>query len=184
MINLTINGQPKQIKNLLTELNILEFEQLCAILNENIEDVLDRYIKIFQVLGLSESDIDDMDTKEFLRGIKEYGATLWEEDEFKREVVVKGKKYSAFTGDKFTLSVRDLAKIEKYIKQNGTKYMGELLAVIYKDTSADKSLHYDEKHISYKADLFRKNMKADVILPYLNLILHDVVDKLKDGKVA
>lgn len=180
MIDLTINGQKKSIKNLLTELNISEFEGLCAILNANIEDTLDRYIQIFLVLGLSETDIDDMDSKEFIRVMKLYGETIWQEDEFQREVVVKGKKYSAYSGDKFTLSVRDLAKIEKYVKQDGTKYMGELLAVIYKDPSADKALHYDEKHIAYKADLFRKNMKAEVILPYLNLILHDVVDKLKD----
>lgn len=181
MINLTIKGVEKSIKNQLSELSVYEFELLCAILNANIVDTLDRYIKIFLVLGLTDDDIDDMTTTEFARVIKLYGETLWEENEFKQQIEIKGRTYTAYTGDKFILSVRDLAKIEKYIKSNDARYMGELLAVIYKDQSVDKSLHYDEAHIKFKADLFRKHMKAEVILPYLNLILNDVVAKLKDG---
>jgi len=60
------------------------------------------------------------------------------------------------------------------------KYMGEMLAVLYKDLQLDRTVHYEDAHIKAKAELFRTKVTADVILPYVNLILKDIVTKLKE----
>jgi hypothetical protein len=39
-------------------------------------------------------------------------------------------------------------------------------------------------HIKSKAELFRSKITADVILPYVNLILKDIVTKLKGNDIT
>lgn len=181
MINVTINGKTRSMKNALNEITVAEFEQLCVILNGDDEDVFDRYLRVFSVLGLTDEEIDVITPDEFLTLTKAFTDEDWESVEFKPTIEVNGTIYTAYTGEKFKLSVRDLAKIERYIKQDNNKYMGEMLGVLYKDLSLSRELQYDEAHIKAKAELFRANVTADVVLPYINLILKDIVTKLKDN---
>jgi hypothetical protein len=62
--------------------------------------------------------------------------------------------------------------------------MGEMLAVIYKNLALDRMVHYEDSHIKSKAELFRAKVTADVILPYVNLILKDIVTKLKGNDIT
>jgi hypothetical protein len=45
-------------------------------------------------------------------------------------------------------------------------------------------VHYEDSHIKSKAELFRAKVTADVILPYVNLILKDIVTKLKGNDIT
>ena len=177
MITYTINDTEKQLRNKLSEIKVLEFEQILYILN-NESDFFDKYINIFSVLGMSTEDIETITPKEFIKITKEFNISDWNSTEFIREVTVDGKKYQSFTGDKFVLSIRDLAKIEKYIKLDKKFFFGELLAIIYKDHSVSKELWYTESTIKDKAKLFRDHLTADIILPYVNIIVVDIMTKI------
>lgn len=180
MIDITLNGITKQLKNELIDISIADFERVCVILNKS-DSVFERYINIFQCLGLTVEDIDGISEDDFLFLVDGFIRTRWEATEFVKELTIDGKIYTAFTGDKFVLSIRDLAKIEKYVKFNQEKYLGELLAIIYKDLTLPKEQWYDEKYISEKAELFRNNITANIVLPYTNLILSNLITKLQDG---
>ena len=184
MIQIEISGNKRTMNNAINEITVAEFEKLCVILNGDDEDIFDRYLQVFAVLGLTDEEIDIITPNEFIDLTKAFTDEDWECKEFKPTIEVNKIAYTAYTGAEFKLSVRDLAKIEKYIKQDNQKYMGEMLAVLYKDLSLDRSIHYEDAHIKSKAELFRTNVTADVILPYVNLILKDIVTKLKGDAVT
>lgn len=183
MIQIEINGQKRTMNNAINEISVAEFEQLCVILNGEDEDVFDRYLRVFAVLGLTDEEVDSITPCEFIDLTKTFTDEDWECKEFKPTIEVDGVVYTAYSGAEFKLSVRDLAKIEKYLKQDNQKYMGEMLAVLYKDLALDRNVHYEDAHIKSKAELFRTKVTADVILPYVNLILKDIVTKLKGDAV-
>jgi hypothetical protein len=184
MIQIEISGNKRTMNNAINEITVAEFEQLCVILNGDDEDVFDRYLKVFGVLGLTDEEIDVITPSEFIDLTKTFTDEDWECKEFKPTIEVDGVVYTAYSGSEFKLSVRDLAKIEKYIKQDNQKYMGEMLAVIYKNLTLDRMVHYEDSHIKSKAELFRSKVTADVILPYVNLILKDIVTKLKGNDLT
>lgn len=181
MLTITIDNTERHIKAQLEEISIADFERLYTVLAEEREDILDKYIEIFSILGLPDEALDVMTPKEFLDLAKQFTEVEWNSSEFKKDITVDNKLYVGYTGDKFKLSVRDLAKIEKYLKAGDGRCMGEILAVIYKDTSIPKEQQYSEEHIKEKAELFRKHLTADVVLPYINLISKDVVETLQNG---
>lgn len=180
MITYNVNGAERFLRNNLDEITIPEFEKICLSMTLDADDYFDRYINIFSVIGMTTEDIETISPNEFVDLIKKFDITKWENTIFQKEIVADGRTFEAYRGDKFILSIRDLAKIEKYIKNDKEKYLGEILAVIYKDTSVSKELWYNDKHIATKAELFREHIKADVVLPYINLILNDVMVKLNE----
>lgn len=179
MLKAIINGVEKEIKSELNEISLEDFEKICVCLTKEFEDSFEKHLEIFSILGLSEEDIDSIIPVDFLNLVRLFRSVPWESSNFVNEITVEGKTYTAFTGEKYTLSIRDLAKVEKYIKRDKTKYIGELIAIIYKDKSLTKEEQYSEETITKNAELFRKNITADIALPYINLILKDVVLKLK-----
>ena len=60
--------------------------------------------------------------------------------------------------------------IEGYIAKIDNRYLGEILAVIYKRQDITKDMHYDKAHIHYKAELIRKEITADVAVPLINFM--------------
>lgn len=181
MIDVNINGQTKHIKSELKEISIDQFERFCALLLNDAGDILDRYMNIFSILGLSDDDIDLITPAEFLVITKQFIAIEWDSSEFVREVTIDGKTYVSYTGEKYVLSVRDLAKIEKYVSAKGDAYMAEMMAVIYKDPTIDRDKQYEQTHIEDKAKIFRKSMTADILFPYLSLIQNNIVTTLKNN---
>lgn len=181
MITVSINGQSKQIKGHLEEITIDEFERLCRVILEEREDIIDKHLDIFSVLGMSEDDLNMITPDEFVETLKQFRSLDKDVKDFQKEITIDGKVYSAYTGDKFILSVRDLARIEKFIKIGKHKFVGELLAVIYKDNTLSKEANYNPDYIAEKAKLFREKMTADVAYPYLNLITKDLTNTILNG---
>lgn len=174
MIDININGQSRQIKGHLEEISVREFEQLCKIVLEEREDILDKHLDIFSVLGMSETDVDLITPDEFLDVVKKFTEIDKGVKGFQKEIVLNGKTFRAFEGNDFILSVRDLARIEKYIKLKNGCFIGEMLAVVYKDTSLSKEENYKPEYLAFKSELFRGSVMADVAYPYLNLITKDL----------
>lgn len=184
MINVNISGESKQIKGHLNEITVREFEKLCEIVLSEREDILDKHLDIFAVLGMSQEDIDRISPDEFLEVVKQF--TFMDKDvkDFQKEIVVDGNVLQAFTGDKFILSVRDLARIEKHIKQKNGLFIGEMLAVIYKDPTLSKEQNYSPEYLTKKAEWLRDSVMADVAYPYLNLITQNLTKTIFNGVKA
>lgn len=180
MLNIKIKENERQIKNRLVELTIEDFEKLCKTILEE-EDIIDKYLNVLSILGMVEEDLDLITPEEFLTIIKQI--KIFEENiiDFKKELIIDGKTYTAYTGDKFILSVRDLAKIEKQVKNKDYKFMGEILAILYKDLTLSKEQQYNKDYITARAELFRKKVTADIIYPYLNLIVKDLTTTIANG---
>lgn len=178
MIKFKIGELERELKSELGEITVPEFEKMCLVINSNLNH-LDRHIAIFEILGLIPEEIDMLTPQEFIKLSREFNSTLIKEEVFRKEVIVNGKTYTAFTGDKFILSVRDLAKIEKYMISTPESFLGEMLAVIYKDLSLPKELWYKEEHIKEKALLFREHLTAEILLPFVSLLLKDIINNLR-----
>lgn len=182
MINITIAGQQKTINGHLSEITVRAFEKLCTIVLQESADILDKHLEIFGVLGMSEADVDTITPAEFLEVVKQFVLMDKEIKDFQKEITIDGKIYQAFAGDKFILSVRDLARIEKYIKlKNGSLFIGEMLAVIYKDPLLSKEENYKPEYLTQKSELFRDKVMSDVAYPYLNLITKDLTTTIFNG---
>lgn len=179
MLTTTINGAERQMRCQLNEITLDEFERLCQALNEETEEVFERYIKVFSILGLSDDDVDLITIEDFKQLIRQFADIPWDNNDFVKELHIEGKVYTSYTGDKYTLSIRDLSKIEKYMKKDKFRYIGEMMAIIYKDKSISKDKWYEEFHIKETAEVFRRSVTADFVLPYINLILKDIVATLK-----
>ncbi len=181
MINVTIAGSSKTIKGHLSEITIRDFEKLCTIVLEDRSDILDKHLEIFAVLGMSETDIDLITPAEFLDVVKQFTLMDNEIKDFQKEISVDGKTYQAFAGEKFVLSVRDLARIEKFIKLKNGLFIGEMMAVLYKDPLLSKEENYKPEYLTEKSELFRNKVMADVAYPYLNLITKDLTTTIFNG---
>lgn len=177
MIAITIDGVEKQLRNELNEITLPEFEQICEITQREI-DYIDRHSEIFKIIGLTYDDLEVIDASDFIQLCKDYNKTFADSTLFVKDIEIDGKTYTSYTKDKFILSVRDLGKIEKYIKAKPLGFLGEMLAIIYKDNSVPNSLWYTDDYIKLKAELFRNNLKADIAIPYLSLIYNDLFKKL------
>ena len=66
MIQIEISGNKRTMNNAINEITVAEFEQLCVILNGDDQDIFDRYLRVFAVLGLSDEEIDIITPNEFI----------------------------------------------------------------------------------------------------------------------
>jgi hypothetical protein len=155
--------------NSVDEFLVKDFEQICSILNNKEKQSFQKWSEVFIYLGLPENIVDDFDAAAFISIIKEFNIQSKLETEIKKEIELDGIKYQAFD-EKFKLTVKETALIEGYIAKNDNRYLGEILAVIYKRQDITKDMHYDKAHIHYKAELIRKEITADVAVPLINFM--------------
>ncbi len=181
MLTIKINDTEKTVPNQANELTIPQFESICQLSMLPTDDYIERYITIFEILGITPDETEQIDTEDFMNAIKQFNLTKWDYSNFVPEIKIGDKIYRAFTGDKYVLSVPDLSKIEHFIKKNPKVYLAEMLAIIYKDIELDKKTNRQDDVIITRAKLFREELKAEVMLPYVTLILNKVVTQLNNG---
>lgn len=177
MINVTLNAEIYPIKNKLSEYTIGEFEKICKILNNTDNSNIDNWAKVFVILGLPSTVVDECDIESFLALIKNISLTDDISNEIVKEITVEDKIYIAYD-DKFKLTVKETGLIESYIKKNNEVYLADMLAVIYKNPEIDKSLHYDKSHLNYKAELFRKHLTSDIAIPFINILAKKIINDI------
>jgi len=180
MIVIKFDGKEYEIKNEAKELLVGEFEVLSAILNDEGKDEVASYIKVFTELGIPEEVIDSMDYDDFEKVITQLNLSDVLEKEYKQEIVIDGYTYVSYTGDDFKLKVKDMSLIEIFVKNNPNKYIGELLAVLFKRTDLSKVEHYDKEHLKHKAKLFRENVTADIAIPFIVYFSDKLIKNVKE----
>jgi len=175
MINLKFDGKTYQLKNSTNELLINEFEHICSILNDKEKNHIEKWSEIFIYLGVPEDVIDNFDSFDFIEMIKEFNIFKTDSTEFVKDIVLDGITYTAFD-EKFKLTVKEMTLIESFITKNENRYLGEMLAVIYKRTDLDKSMTYDKAHLKFKAELIRKQVMADVAVPIIGFLSKKLIN--------
>lgn len=168
MINTTINGVEYSLPNLINELTLDQFTYISAVLDGD-EDNIDKWIKIIEFLGVKPEDMDELDGFTFLELVKEFNSlTDYQPNsqELIESIQVGNHTYTASQ----TITVRDMALIEKYIKENQTLYLPYVVAILYKNEILSKTEHTDQSHIKHKAKLFGAQLKADIALPIIGLL--------------
>lgn len=170
MININIQDEQYSIKNKLNEMTIGEYEKVTEILNNEKLDYIDKWIEVLILLGLSEDVIDTFGISEFTQIIKGFQLAGDVEKEIQQTITLNDKPFNSFTENDFKITVKEMAMIENVIKKKPTRYLGDVLAILYKSPDADRTINYDKSHIKFKAELIRKEVTADVVVPILNKI--------------
>jgi hypothetical protein len=181
MLNININGASYPIKQTATDFTIKEYENLCEVLNDDNINEIDRYYQAFIMLGLDADLLDTFDGFSFLKLIHEFKDYTLPIGEFTKTIELNGRVYTSFD-EKFFFSVKDMRLIEEYVKKNSVKFIGEILAIVFKDTELTKVEHYDPAHIKYKAKLFRENITYDVAIPFINDFSSNLITTLESFK--
>lgn len=164
----------KELPNLSSELTVKQFSKVNEILAQQIEPI-EKWYQIFESLGAIESEIDDMDFNQFKEAIKEFNIAENKDTEILQTLEIDGYTYKAFETE-FKISIKDLKKIEKAVKEKPYNYIADMLAVVYKRTDLTNAEHYENAHIKHKSKLFSE-LKANVALP----IVWHVAKKLTEA---
>jgi hypothetical protein len=178
MLTIKFQDNSYQIKNQVEEFTIREFEEICFILNEKKQTKINAWSKIFIFLGIPEEIIDEFDSFAFIQLIKEFNLDDFENKEFVKNLEIDGYTYQSFENE-FKLTVREMGMIEERIEKNSNKFLGELMAIIFKRVDLTKIEHFDKAHIKYKADLFRDNVTADKAIPFIGFLSKRLINNIE-----
>ena len=169
MLNINYNGKTYSIRNNVEELLLKEFEEITKIFNDKGKLHFEKWSEIFIYLGLPEEIANELDSFAFIEIIKEFNIDNITSKEIIKEIIIDGDNYIAYNGV-FKLTVKEMSLIEGYIKSNENRYLGEIMAIIYKRPGVDKNINYDKAHIHFKAELFRKNVTTDKAVPFISFL--------------
>jgi hypothetical protein len=169
MININFEDKTYTIKNQVSELLIKDFEHICSILNDKEKNKIDKWSEIFIYLGLPEEVVDEFDSFAFINIIKEFNLIDVEGEDFAKEIILDDKTYIAYE-DKFKLTVKEMSLIEYYVQKNENRYLGEMMAIIYKHPDYDKTINFDKAHIHFKAELIRKQITTNKAIPFITFL--------------
>jgi hypothetical protein len=183
MFTINLNDKEYQVKNSLKELTVGEYEKITDIISDNTVDRIDKYLLIFDVLGVPVDGLESLAPATFFGYVKEFNKVESTNEFIKNEkikdFVIKNRVYQSYTGDSFELNVKQMRYIEKYIKKNPKAYISDLLAIIFKDIELTDNEHYTDAHIRYKSSLIKDNITADLALPYLAQFSIDLIVNLE-----
>jgi hypothetical protein len=175
MLNVKINDTTYRIKNSSEEFTITEFETICSILNDTSIPKYSKWSQIFIYLGIPEDVIDTFDSSAFVSIIKEFELESPTTNTITKEIIIDGYTYVAYDSE-FFLSVKQMGLIEEFISKDSDKYLGELMAIIYKREDLTKAEHFDKAHIKHKAKLFREHITADKALPFIGYLSKQLIN--------
>jgi hypothetical protein len=170
MLKINYEDKSYSIKNTLEELLIKDYEKIASILNDEEKLTVDKWSEVMIYLGIPQDIVEDFDAFVFRDIIKEFNIINVEKTEIPQYINVDGKYYAAYD-ENFKLTVKELALIEKVAQKNKNMWVADVMSIIYKNPSVDKTMRYDSGHLKHKADLIRENVTADKaigIIEYLS----------------
>ena len=102
----------KQIPNQLDELTIQQFEDITEIHNDSSLDIIEKHIKVFELLGVSEDEMveADIDFETFKKYVQEFNQKT--DADIIKEIEIDGYTYKSHE-EEFKLSVKDMKIIIK-----------------------------------------------------------------------
>mgnify|MGYP000208026769 CR=1 FL=1 len=169
MLKINYEDKSYSIKNSLEELLIKDYEKIASILNNEDKLTVDKWSEVMVYLGVPQDIVDDFDAFAFRDIIKQFNIIDINKSEILPTINVDGKEYVAFE-ETFKLTVKELALIEKVAQKNKDMWVGDVMAIIYKNPDVDKNMRYDNAHLKYKAELIRENVTADKSLPIIDYL--------------
>jgi hypothetical protein len=169
MLKIKYDERVYEIKNSPNELLLKDFEHIICIFNDKDKQHFEKWSEILIYLGLPEDVVDNFDSFAFIDIIKEFNINDISDVEITKEFTIGEDLYVAYE-DTFKLTVKEMSLIEYYISKNNDRYLGEIMAVIYKRPGFDKIINFDKAHIHHKAELFRKNIMADKAVPFISFL--------------
>jgi hypothetical protein len=164
-----------ELPNRVTELTIAQFEAITAINSNEELDPIEKHLKVFEYLGIPESEFSDTDIDTFISMVKDFNASQKEDLSQVTEIELEGYKYIG----EFKLSVRDTKLIEKSIMSKDAGYISQIVAIMFKREDLTNTEHYAEAHLKHKAKLF-KELKANIAIPYLTFIAQKINQQTKN----
>jgi hypothetical protein len=173
MINVRFEDKVYEVKSTMSEILINDFETIISIMN-NKKNYIDRWSEVFIILGLPEAVLENMDSSDFINVIKEIDINTDVEVKLEKEITIDNVVYKT-KHDEVKISVKEMRLIEKFIIDNDSKYIGDIMAVLYRNESSDDTINFDLSHIKYKAKLFRDNVTVDKSLPFLKYLSTKIV---------
>lgn len=180
-----VKGYP--LVNKADEMSIELYEKVSALMEAKVfrpgenpeecqyESEVEKWLDILEACGLPKRISDEMELEDIPKAVGLWNSSKSDPYPMLKEIEVKGKIYKAYDGDKWTLHVKDGKLIEKYARQKPRKYVAEMLAVIFKDEDLTDNEHYANGHIKHKANIFRKEVKASVAVPYLMFVAKKIL---------
>ena len=181
MFKIKINKEEYLMRSQADELTIGEYEKLAETLNNDQLDNIDKYYKAFVMLGMDGDVLDSIDGFSFLKIINEFKGIEMPIGEFTKTIELNGRTYQSFD-EEFFFSVKDMKMIEIAIKKNPHCWIGEMIAVIFKDIELTKTEHYDNAHIKYKSKLIRESISYDIALPFVSSFSKQLIESLEAYK--
>ena len=173
-----IQVRNETMRNAPHEMTIGDFEKVTTALNDKTDGIIDRYAKVFHILGLSKDLIEDLESDEFNALIREFtDQSKAVPSECVPSIEIDGVKYVAFT-DSLKIKVKDMKLIEKFVGI-GTSWVAEMMGVLFKKEGLSNIEHYDVNHIKHKAKMFREKVTADVAFPYMMELSGRMVQSLQ-----
>lgn len=168
----------ENLKTLASEVTINEFDEITKSKDLYNGGYL-YYLKIFNILGLSDDFIDDMDEAALFEIMKDFKEEFnLETNDFIKEFEFEGHTYVAYSGESFKLNARDFANIEERLTNNKEDWISYALAVIFKRTDLSKIENSLESNINERTELFR-DLTLDIVLPYINHISTSYIKNLR-----
>jgi len=174
MIKIKINNEEFKIKNLVDELLIGEFEMICEILNDKVKTKMQKWSDVFIFLGVPVDAVDDFDSDAFISIIQEFNLITVNNDEIVKSFEVDGYNYVCYD-EHFKITVKEMGLIETAATKDEVKYLGEMMAIMYKRSDLTKTEHFDKAHLKFKAELFRKNISAEIAIPFITFLSKKLV---------
>lgn len=177
-----------KVRNLAKELTLKEWE-VVRVLIERVQEpaddlgAIDAFNEIFQMLGATEEDCDELTASELYRCIQEFKQDKID-NKFERTIKLKGKTFEAYeAGKKFILNGKKMGLIERFVKAYGSITFPEMLAALFKDKDATVEEHFDIENLRERAVLF-ESAKASVAAPYLATLGVEITEivKLKEAE--
>ena len=162
-----------KFRNLGSEVTLAEFDKVNQIFNpkseigkdEKDKPKLVKWLKVVALLG--DKGLDDViDTDSLLNMIKNFKATDIDADIIDSITIGKRTYELAKKEGKLYLSGKDTSTIEEFFrtKNNWVTYT---IAILFKDVELSVKEHYDNAHLKYKAELFGKELTAEICAPII-----------------
>lgn len=177
MITKKIKGKEYTMRNLLSEITLLETSKIAQIMADEKEDFSDKWLKVIEMLGGREL-VNVATAKVFVELVSaiEMNNVKYE---LQDTIEVNNRLYKCeITDGEVELSARDLAKIENIARKGGA-WLHEAYAVVYKDVMLTDNEHYDSAHLKHKAEIFGNAITAEQCSSMIFQINKQIVDNVQ-----
>jgi hypothetical protein len=166
----------KEVKNLISEMTLEEFEKCLHFLNNEEKEVIERYFDVLQVLGMTEEEVSAMTIEELTDFVKVFAKEEFQKGDIPQEIEIDGVIYKIHEGE-FKILAKDLWQIEKIMKRTGKFCISKSLGVILKRKDVELSWNYNDAHIASKAKSF-DTQSVTLFLPLIFKISLELGEKI------